>query len=87
MITFEHVSKTYPNGFQAVRDISMEVAGGETLVLLGTSGCGPASFQHSRTASDKRQSAGWQDLTTGHPSGMYRGSNSGLRFRLEWRLA
>ena len=40
MITFESVSKTYPGGVQAVRDLSMEVAEGETLVLLGTSGSG-----------------------------------------------
>lgn len=40
MITFESVSKTYPGGVEAVRDLSMEVAEGETLVLLGTSGSG-----------------------------------------------
>ena len=40
MITFESVSKTYPGGVEAVRNLSMEVAEGETLVLLGTSGSG-----------------------------------------------
>ena len=40
MITFERVSKTYPGGVEAVRDLSLEVADGETLVLLGTSGSG-----------------------------------------------
>ena len=40
MIAFEHVSKTYPGGVEAVRELSMEVPEGETLVLLGTSGCG-----------------------------------------------
>ncbi len=40
MITFESVSKTYPGGVEAVRGLSMEVAEGETLVLLGTSGSG-----------------------------------------------
>jgi len=40
MIVFEHVSKTYPGGAEAVRDLSLEVAEGETLVLLGTSGSG-----------------------------------------------
>ncbi len=40
MITFENVSKTYPGGVEAVRDLSMEVEDGELLVLLGTSGCG-----------------------------------------------
>ena len=40
MIVFEHVSKTYSGGAEAVRDLSMEVREGETLVLLGTSGSG-----------------------------------------------
>ncbi len=40
MITFEHVSKTYPGGVHAVRDLSLRVEPGETLVLLGTSGSG-----------------------------------------------
>ncbi len=40
MITFDKVSKTFPGGVQAVRELSMEVADDETLVLLGTSGCG-----------------------------------------------
>ncbi|MFW6162180.1 MAG: ATP-binding cassette domain-containing protein, partial [Planctomycetota bacterium] len=40
MITFEHVSKTYAGGVEAVRHLSLEVQDGETLVLLGTSGCG-----------------------------------------------
>ena len=40
MITFDHVSKTYPGGVEAVRDLCLEVADGETLVLLGTSGSG-----------------------------------------------
>jgi len=34
------VSKTYEGGVDAVCDLSMHVADGETLVLLGTSGCG-----------------------------------------------
>ena len=40
MIAFEHISKTYPNGIEAVCDLTMEVREGETLVLLGTSGSG-----------------------------------------------
>ncbi len=40
MIRFEDVSKTYPGGVQAVKNLSLEVREGETLVLLGTSGCG-----------------------------------------------
>jgi osmoprotectant transport system ATP-binding protein len=39
MIKVENLSKTY-SGIAAVSDINFEVAEGETLVLLGTSGCG-----------------------------------------------
>jgi len=41
MITLERVSKSYDGGrTYAVRDLSLHVAEGETLVLLGSSGCG-----------------------------------------------
>jgi len=40
MIRFYNVSKTYPNGITAVSSLSLEIAEGETLVLLGTSGSG-----------------------------------------------
>ncbi len=40
MIAFEHINKTYPGGTVAVRDLTLTVAEGETLVLLGTSGSG-----------------------------------------------
>jgi len=40
LIRFDRVSKTFPNGAKAVRDLCLEVQDGETLVLLGTSGSG-----------------------------------------------
>ena len=40
MISFERVSKVYPGGVTAVRDVTLTVEEGETLVLLGESGCG-----------------------------------------------
>ena len=40
LITFNRVSKTFPGGVQAVKDLSLEISEGETLVLLGTSGSG-----------------------------------------------
>ncbi|KAA0993036.1 ABC transporter ATP-binding protein [Dyadobacter aurulentus] len=39
MIRASHISKNY-GAIEAVRDISFEVKEGETLILLGTSGCG-----------------------------------------------
>jgi osmoprotectant transport system ATP-binding protein len=40
MIKLENVTKTYPDGTEAVRDISFEVEKGELCVFLGPSGCG-----------------------------------------------
>ena len=39
-VVLEHLTKNYPNGIQAVRDLSLCVADGELLVLVGPSGCG-----------------------------------------------
>lgn len=40
MIELESVSKVYPDGHAALRDVSFTVPGGTTLALLGSSGCG-----------------------------------------------
>ena len=40
MISFDNVSRSFPGGVQAVRELSLEVEQGETLILLGTSGSG-----------------------------------------------
>ena len=41
MISLQHVSKQFPNSAApAVRDLSMEIAEGELVVLVGPSGCG-----------------------------------------------
>jgi multiple sugar transport system ATP-binding protein len=39
-VTLEGISKIYPNGFQALRDINLGVDAGEWMVLVGSSGCG-----------------------------------------------
>jgi ABC-type Fe3+/spermidine/putrescine transport system ATPase subunit len=39
-IVLEHVSKVFAGGVTAVDDISLEIASGEFLVLVGPSGCG-----------------------------------------------
>ncbi|MCU1459207.1 MAG: opuCA [Actinomycetia bacterium] len=40
MIRLDSVSKKYPNGQLAVRDLSLDVPEGEIVVLVGPSGCG-----------------------------------------------
>ena len=40
MITFESVSKTYPEGTRAVENLSLDIATGSFTVLVGPSGCG-----------------------------------------------
>src|ERR1051326_2003122 len=40
MITLDHVSKGFAGGSNAVRDLSLEIPGGKTCVLIGPSGCG-----------------------------------------------
>lgn len=40
MIKLEHVSKTFPDGTEAVKDLSLEIEEGEFCIFLGPSGCG-----------------------------------------------
>ena len=40
MIKLENVSKTYADGTEAVKDLTMEISEGEFCVFLGPSGCG-----------------------------------------------
>ncbi len=43
VISFQHVSKTYPTGTQALRDINLEVPEGDFLFLVGPSGAGKST--------------------------------------------
>lgn len=40
MIKLEHVGKTYTDGTEAVKDLTMEIKQGEFCIFLGPSGCG-----------------------------------------------
>jgi multiple sugar transport system ATP-binding protein len=42
-VTLESVNKVYDNGFQAIFDLSLDIADSEFLVLVGPSGCGKST--------------------------------------------
>src|SRR5215216_7558972 len=56
-IVLEKLTKRYPNGFEAVKDLSLEIAESELLVLVGPSGCGKTTAL--------RMIAGLEDITEG----------------------
>ncbi|MDP9465435.1 MAG: sn-glycerol-3-phosphate ABC transporter ATP-binding protein UgpC [Actinomycetota bacterium] len=56
-ISIRGLSKVYPNGVVAVRDVRLEVADGEFVVLVGPSGCGKSTLL--------RMIAGLEEVTAG----------------------
>ncbi|HGG9506165.1 TPA: ATP-binding cassette domain-containing protein, partial [Neisseria meningitidis] len=40
MIRFEQVSKTYPGGFEALKNVSFQINKGEMIFIAGHSGSG-----------------------------------------------
>jgi multiple sugar transport system ATP-binding protein len=56
-IVLEHITKRYPDGFEAVKDMNLDVADGEFMILVGPSGCGKSTAL--------RMVAGLEDITDG----------------------
>jgi sulfonate transport system ATP-binding protein len=44
MLALERIGKTYPNGVRALDGVSLEVALGEIIVIIGGSGCGKSTM-------------------------------------------
>lgn len=43
MIEFKNVYKTYPNGFTALKNISLQIEQGEFVAIIGLSGAGKST--------------------------------------------
>ena len=57
-VTFEHLTKTYPNGFVSVDDVDLHIEDGEFVVFHGPSGCGKSTIL--------RMMGGLEDITSGN---------------------
>ncbi len=56
-ITMEGLTKRYPDGYEAVRDMDLAIEDGEFVILVGPSGCGKSTAL--------RMIAGLEDITEG----------------------
>jgi multiple sugar transport system ATP-binding protein len=57
-VTLENVGKVYPDGTEAVKELSLEIADGELMVFVGPSGCGKTTAL--------RMVAGLEEITSGN---------------------
>ncbi len=56
-VALRHVKKAYPNGFEAIKDVDVEIGDGQFCVLVGPSGCGKSTLL--------RMVAGLETVTSG----------------------
>jgi multiple sugar transport system ATP-binding protein len=56
-IVLDHISKRFDDGYEAVKDMSLDVKDGEFMILVGPSGCGKSTAL--------RMIAGLEDITEG----------------------
>ena len=56
-LSLKHINKTYPNGFEAVKDFNLEIEDKEFIIFVGPSGCGKSTTL--------RMVAGLEEITSG----------------------
>ena len=56
-LSLKNICKTYPNGFQAVKDFNIDIEDKEFIIFVGPSGCGKSTVL--------RMIAGLEDITSG----------------------
>src|SRR6516164_8286820 len=52
MLVLDRVGKTYPNGVRALDGVSLQVAPGEILMVIGGSGCGKSTMLRAISGLD-----------------------------------
>lgn len=66
LVSIRHVSKQFANGTLAVRDVDLDLAGGEFVSLLGPSGCGKSTLLRMIAGLGAPSSGAIDWPTTGH---------------------
>jgi sulfonate transport system ATP-binding protein len=56
MLALDRVSKTYPNGVQALARFSAEIRQGEIVAIIGGSGCGKSTLLRAIAGLDRASS-------------------------------
>ncbi|MEI6897624.1 MAG: sn-glycerol-3-phosphate import ATP-binding protein UgpC [Psychromonas sp.] len=56
-LTLSNITKLYPNGYQAIHELNLDIEEGEMVVLVGPSGCGKSTLL--------RMIAGLEEITSG----------------------
>ena len=56
-LSLQHINKTYPNGFEAVKDFNLEIEDKEFIIFVGPSGCGKSTTL--------RMIAGLEEISSG----------------------